>query len=59
MERAGKGIGLPHDIVFLAVVGFSVYFKLSSLLLGIHDPLAPIESIVCTLFFGGLWEALG
>ena len=63
---------LPHQIVFLVVAGenygiyakylcvsgFFVYFKLSALLLGITDPLAPIESFLSAVFFGGFWDSL-
>jgi len=35
-----------------------VYFKLSSLLLGIHDPFLPFENLFCALFMGGIWDTL-
>jgi hypothetical protein len=35
-----------------------VYFKLSALLLGIHDPFAPFENLFCAIFMGGMWDAL-
>jgi hypothetical protein len=35
-----------------------LYFQLSSLLLGIHDPFVPFENLFCALFLGGIWDAL-
>ena len=37
---------------------FFVYFKLSSMLLGIHDPFLPFENLFCALFLGGVWDTL-
>lgn len=38
--------------------GFFVYFKLSGILLGIHDPFAPFENLFCAMAMGGIWDAL-
>jgi uncharacterized membrane protein YeiH len=57
IERNSNLITAPHDLVYLAVVGFFVYFKLSALLLDVKDPLAPLENIFCSIFMGGIWEA--
>jgi len=29
------------------------------MLLGIHDPFLPFENLICAIFFGGIWDALG
>lgn len=51
-------ISAPHALVYFGVVIFLVYFKLSSLLLGINDPFGPFENLFCAIFFGGIWDAL-
>lgn len=58
LERNSMYVTAPHDLVYLCVVGFFVYFKLSALLLGVTDPFAPIENLVCALFMGGICDAL-
>ena len=40
------------------MIGFFVYFKLSALLLGVTDPLAPLENLCCAILMGGVWDAL-
>ncbi|CAJ0951520.1 unnamed protein product, partial [Mesorhabditis belari] len=57
VERNSNLITAPHDLIYLAVVGFFVYFKLSALVLHVKDPLAPLENIFCSIFMGGIWEA--
>lgn len=51
-------ISAPHALVYFGIVIFFVYFKLSSILLGIHDPFVPFENLICALFFGGIWDSL-
>ena len=51
-------ITMPHPFVYLGVVSFFVYFKLSSLLLGIADPFVPLENLFCAIFMGGMRDAL-
>ena len=51
-------IQAPHPLIYFGVVMFLVYFKLSALLLGIHDPFAPFENLFCAIFMGGMWDAL-
>uniref|UniRef100_A0A646QF42 TICCTA n=1 Tax=Hemiscolopendra marginata TaxID=943146 RepID=A0A646QF42_9MYRI len=51
-------ISAPHALVYFGVVIFFVYFKLSSVLLGIHDPFVPFENLFCAVFMGGVWDAL-
>jgi hypothetical protein len=38
--------------------GFFIYFKLSGVLLNIHDPFLPFENLFCALAMGGIWDAL-
>ena len=52
-------ISAPHALVYFGIVIFFVYFKLSAILLNIHDPFVPFENLSCTLCFGGIWDTLG
>ena len=45
-------------MIYFGVVIFFVYFRLSSLLLGIHDPFVPFENLFCAIFMGGMWDAM-
>lgn len=56
-ERKGL-IQAPHPMIYFGVVIFFVYFRLSSLLLGIHDPFVPFENLFCAIFMGGMWDAM-
>jgi hypothetical protein len=49
IEKQTAYVAAPHDLVYLAVVAFFVYFKLSGILLGIHDPFAPFENLFCAV----------
>ncbi|XP_050402961.1 trimeric intracellular cation channel type 1B.1 isoform X1 [Patella vulgata] len=51
-------ITVPHAVIYFGVVIFFVYFKLSSILLGINDPFSPFENLFCALFMGGMWDAM-
>eukprot|EP00918_Siedleckia_nematoides_P048874 GHVU01107110.1.p1 GENE.GHVU01107110.1~~GHVU01107110.1.p1 ORF type:complete len:289 (+),score=26.27 GHVU01107110.1:87-953(+) len=57
LERKGF-ISAPHAAIYFGVVIFFIYFRLSSLLLGIHDPFVPFENLFCAVFMGGMWDAL-
>lgn len=57
MEKKGY-IDAPHVLVYFGVVVFFVYFRLSSILLGIHDPFVPFENLFCAIFMGGMWDAM-
>lgn len=35
-----------------------IFFQLSSILLGIHDPFVPFENLFCALFLGGVCDFL-
>jgi len=51
-------ISAPHALVYFGIVLFFVYFKLSSLLLGITDPFVPFENLFCAICMGGLFDVL-
>ncbi|KAK7100245.1 trimeric intracellular cation channel type 1B.1-like [Littorina saxatilis] len=51
-------ISVPHPFIYFGVVIFFVYFKLSSILLGIVDPFVPLENLFCAVFMGGMWDAM-
>ncbi|CAG5128950.1 unnamed protein product [Candidula unifasciata] len=51
-------IAVPHPLIYFGVVLFFVYFKISSVILGIHDPFVPLENLFCAIFMGGMWDAL-
>jgi len=51
-------IAVPHPLIYFGIVLFFVYFKISSVVLGIHDPFVPLENLFCAVFMGGMWDAL-
>lgn len=58
LDKKSDLISAPHALVYFGIVIFLVYFKLSSLLLGIHDPFGPFENLFCALAFGGIWDSV-
>lgn len=58
LDKKTDWISAPHALVYFGIVIFLVYFKLSSILLGIHDPFLPLENLCCAIFFGGIWDSL-
>lgn len=58
LDKKTDWISAPHALVYFGIVIFLVYFKLSSILLGIHDPFLPFENLFGALFFGGIWDSL-
>jgi len=58
VDKKTDFISAPHSLVYFGIVIFFVYFKLSAILLGIHDPFAPFENLFCAIFMGGVWDAL-
>lgn len=58
LDKSTDLISAPRSLVYLSVIIFFVYFKLSSLLLGITDPFTPFENIICTIFLGGIFDTL-
>ena len=57
LERKGL-IQAPHAVIYFGVAIFFIYFRLSSILLGIHDPFLPFENLFCAVFMGGMWDAM-
>lgn len=58
LDKKTDLISAPHALVYFGIVIFFVYFKLSSILLSIHDPFVPFENLFCALFMGGIWDSL-
>ncbi|XP_037556900.1 trimeric intracellular cation channel type 1B.1 [Dermacentor silvarum] len=59
LDKKTEFVSAPHALVYLGIVVFLLYFKLSAMLLGIHDPFLPFENLFCAVFLGGVWDALG
>lgn len=58
LDKKTELISAPHALINFGVIIFFIYFKLSSMLLGIHDPFIPFENLFCAVFFGGIWDTL-
>ena len=58
IDKKTDYISVPHSLIYFGIVIFFAYFKLSSMLLGIHDPFVPFENLFCAIFMGGVWDAL-
>jgi len=58
LDKKTDIIAAPAQLTYFGVVIFLVYFKLSSMLLGIHDPFVPFENLFCAIFMGGIWDTL-
>ncbi|XP_015782535.1 trimeric intracellular cation channel type 1B.1 [Tetranychus urticae] len=58
IDKKTDWISIPHALIYFGVVIFFVYFKLSSMLLGIHDPFIPFENLFSFIFLGGVWDTL-
>ncbi|KAF8790479.1 Trimeric intracellular cation channel type like protein [Argiope bruennichi] len=58
LNKKTEIIPAPNTLVYFGVALFFVYFKISSMLLGIHDPFVPFENLYCAIFFGGIWDKL-
>ncbi|CAG5115994.1 unnamed protein product [Candidula unifasciata] len=46
-------INASHPVIYLGIVIFFIYFRISSVLLGAHDPFVPLENLFCNIFMGG------
>jgi hypothetical protein len=51
-------LDIGHHELYLAVVAIFIVGRLLYLVLHVHNPFALFENIVCTLFFGGLVDAV-
>ena len=58
IDKKSDMISAPHALVYFGVVIFFVYFKLSSLLLGITDPFLPFENLFCAVCMGGVFDVI-
>ena len=58
VDKKSDLISAPHALVYFGVVIFFVYFKLSSLLLGITDPFIPFENLFCAVCMGGVFDVI-
>lgn len=51
-------IEIAHHLLYLGIVAFFVIFRVVYLVVGIHNPFYLAENLVCTLFFGGMLDAI-
>jgi hypothetical protein len=58
LDKKTDLISAPHALVYLGIVIFFVYFKMSSMLLGITDPFLPFENIFSAVGLGGIIDSL-
>ena len=58
LDKKTDLISAPHALVYFGIVIFFVYFKMSSLLLGITDPFLPFENLLSALCLGGVLDSL-
>lgn len=56
MEAIGY-ITVDHNILFTVIILTLVYFRLCMVWGIIGDPFVPFENLVCSILFGGMWEA--
>ena len=58
LDKKTDLISAPHALVYFGIVIFFVYFKMSSMLLGINDPFLPFENLFSALCLGGILDSL-
>lgn len=58
LDKNSDYVNLPHEITYLGLLLFFLYFKLSAIILHVTDPLLPFENLFCAVFMGGIWDAL-
>lgn len=51
-------LSITHHQLYLSILAFFMLFRLAYLIFGIHNPFQILENLVCTLFFGGLFDAV-
>ncbi|XP_067937969.1 trimeric intracellular cation channel type 1B.1-like isoform X1 [Watersipora subatra] len=56
--RAAHIIHIEHTIVFSCSIAVLIYLRISMMLLGTRDPFLPFENLICSVIFGGMWDAL-
>ena len=57
-NRCSESLMISHSFIFFCTVSASIYLRFSAILLDVSDPFSPIENLICSLFFGGIWDAL-
>jgi len=57
LERKGI-VDAPHELIYFGVVMFFINFRLAAVMFGLHDPFLPFENLICSVFFGGMLDAL-
>lgn len=58
VNRHSEYLMISQSFVFFCIVSASIYLRLSAILLDVNDPFSPIENLICSLLFGGVWDAL-
>lgn len=56
--RSADVIHVDHPILFSCSIAVLMYLRLSMMLLGTKDPFLPFENLICSVVFGGMWDAL-
>ena len=56
MEAAGV-IKVDHNILFASVIIVLMYFRLCMVWGLMSDPFVPFENLICSIVFGGMWDA--
>lgn len=51
-------INVEHNVLFACSMLVLVYLRLSMALLGNKDIFQPFENLICSVVFGGMWDAL-
>lgn len=51
-------IKIEHTVLFACSILVLIYLRLSMLLLGTRDIFTPFENLICSVIFGGMWDAL-
>jgi len=56
--RSAEVIQVEHSVLFSCSMAVLVYLRLSMILLSTKDPFLPFENLICSVIFGGMWDAL-
>ena len=56
--RSSHLIHVEHSVLFACSIAVLIYLRLSMVLLGTKDPFLPFENLICSVVFGGMWDAL-
>lgn len=58
VNRYSEYLMISQSFIFFCIVSASIYLRLSAILLDVSDPFSPFENMICSLLFGGIWDAL-